>query len=141
MDDESSLLCEFLEGSEGGYLNIIHDILSSVLDHDEANNSETTTEAASAASPKCKRQKFCITTPASASASQMEEDREEEEEEAQKKLTTTSHITVERNRRKQMNHHLSVLRSLMPSFYVKRVSPSSFSSIYVVPSSCIISHN
>ncbi|KAL2931432.1 Transcription factor SPEECHLESS [Bienertia sinuspersici] len=32
----------------------------------------------------------------------------------------TSHITVERNRRKQMNEHLSVLRSLMPCFYVKR---------------------
>ncbi|KAK7385031.1 hypothetical protein VNO78_30738 [Psophocarpus tetragonolobus] len=31
-----------------------------------------------------------------------------------------SHITVERNRRKQMNENLSVLRSLMPSFYVKR---------------------
>lgn len=34
-----------------------------------------------------------------------------------------SHITVERNRRKQMNENLSILRSLMPSFYVKRVSP------------------
>ncbi|PKA58962.1 Transcription factor SPEECHLESS [Apostasia shenzhenica] len=33
---------------------------------------------------------------------------------------TSSHITVERNRRKQMNEHLSVLRSLMPCFYVKR---------------------
>lgn len=33
-----------------------------------------------------------------------------------------SHITVERNRRKQMNDHLTVLRSLMPCFYVKRVS-------------------
>ncbi|KAH9622917.1 hypothetical protein KSS87_016474, partial [Heliosperma pusillum] len=31
-----------------------------------------------------------------------------------------SHIAVERNRRKQMNEHLSVLRSLMPCFYVKR---------------------
>ncbi|KAI3784052.1 hypothetical protein L1987_43144 [Smallanthus sonchifolius] len=31
-----------------------------------------------------------------------------------------SHIMVERNRRKQMNEHLSVLRSLMPWFYVKR---------------------
>ncbi|OVA00840.1 Myc-type [Macleaya cordata] len=30
------------------------------------------------------------------------------------------HITVERNRRKQMNEHLSVLRTLMPKFYVKR---------------------
>ncbi|XP_057525694.1 transcription factor SPEECHLESS [Amaranthus tricolor] len=34
--------------------------------------------------------------------------------------TKVSHITVERNRRKQMNEHLSVLRSLMPCFYVKR---------------------
>nr|XP_051201967.1 transcription factor SPEECHLESS-like [Lolium perenne] len=32
----------------------------------------------------------------------------------------TPHITVERNRRKQMNEHLTVLRSLMPCFYVKR---------------------
>ncbi|KAE8722674.1 Transcription factor SPEECHLESS [Hibiscus syriacus] len=31
-----------------------------------------------------------------------------------------SHINVERNRRKQMNEHLAVLRSLMPYFYVKR---------------------
>ncbi|XP_078440847.1 transcription factor SPEECHLESS-like [Wolffia australiana] len=30
-----------------------------------------------------------------------------------------SHITVERNRRKQMNEHLSVLKSLMPCFYAK----------------------
>jgi transcription factor SPEECHLESS len=33
-----------------------------------------------------------------------------------------SHINVERNRRKQMNEHLSVLRSLIPCFYVKKVS-------------------
>ncbi|CAM0945945.1 unnamed protein product [Alopecurus aequalis] len=32
----------------------------------------------------------------------------------------TSHITVERNRRKQMNENLAVLRTLMPCFYVKR---------------------
>ncbi|CAN4087633.1 unnamed protein product [Withania somnifera] len=32
-----------------------------------------------------------------------------------------SHITVERNRRKLMNEHLSVLRSLMPCFYAKRL--------------------
>ncbi|GJR13049.1 transcription factor SPEECHLESS-like protein [Tanacetum coccineum] len=34
--------------------------------------------------------------------------------------TKVSHIAVERNRRKQMNEHLTVLRSLMPCFYVKR---------------------
>ncbi|XP_072960955.1 transcription factor MUTE-like isoform X2 [Typha angustifolia] len=32
----------------------------------------------------------------------------------------TTHIAVERSRRKQMNEHLVVLRSLMPNFYVKR---------------------
>ncbi|KAL6191116.1 hypothetical protein ACLB2K_037508 [Fragaria x ananassa] len=31
-----------------------------------------------------------------------------------------SHITVERNRRKQMNEHLKVLRTLTPCFYIKR---------------------
>lgn len=32
-----------------------------------------------------------------------------------------NHIAVERNRRKQMNEYLSVLRSLMPPSYVERV--------------------
>lgn len=32
-----------------------------------------------------------------------------------------THIAVERNRRKQMNDYLAVLRSLMPSSYVQRV--------------------
>ncbi|GLU13073.1 hypothetical protein SLE2022_297200 [Rubroshorea leprosula] len=31
-----------------------------------------------------------------------------------------THITVERNRRKQMNHYLAVLRSMMPASYVQR---------------------
>ncbi|KAF3457200.1 hypothetical protein FNV43_RR01857 [Rhamnella rubrinervis] len=31
-----------------------------------------------------------------------------------------SHIAVERNRRRQMNEHLRVLRSLTPCFYIKR---------------------
>ncbi|GFP83978.1 transcription factor mute [Phtheirospermum japonicum] len=31
-----------------------------------------------------------------------------------------SHIAVERNRRRQMNEHLKVLRSLTPCFYIKR---------------------
>lgn len=43
-------------------------------------------------------------------------------------VNKTSHITVERNRRKQMNEHLAVLRSLMPCFYVKRVT--TLSTIY-----------
>lgn len=33
-----------------------------------------------------------------------------------------THIAVERNRRKQMNEYLAVLRSLMPPCYVQRVS-------------------
>ena len=35
-----------------------------------------------------------------------------------------THIAVERNRRRQMNEHLAVLRSLMPASYVQRVSSS-----------------
>ncbi|XP_076942645.1 transcription factor MUTE-like [Bidens hawaiensis] len=31
-----------------------------------------------------------------------------------------SHIAVERNRRRQMNEHLKVLRSMTPCFYIKR---------------------
>ncbi|KAF8110544.1 hypothetical protein N665_0082s0014 [Sinapis alba] len=51
-----------------------------------------------------------------------EEDGEGEEEEDNKQdgEQKMSHVTVERNRRKQMNEHLTVLRSLMPCFYVKR---------------------
>jgi transcription factor SPEECHLESS len=41
--------------------------------------------------------------------------------------TATAHVAVERNRRKQMNEHLAVLRSLMPCFYVKRVRSSRLS--------------
>ncbi|KAF7816724.1 transcription factor SPEECHLESS-like [Senna tora] len=59
-----------------------------------------------AASPKSKRQKLTRTTSS-----------EEPNPDGQPRV---SHITVERNRRKQMNEHLSVLRSLMPNFYVKR---------------------
>ncbi|PIN08774.1 hypothetical protein CDL12_18648 [Handroanthus impetiginosus] len=69
--------------------------------------SETELEAAS---PRCKRQKMTSASTAAASASQIMED-------GQQRM---SHITVERNRRKQMNENLSVLRSLMPCFYVKR---------------------
>lgn len=48
-----------------------------------------------------------------------------------------THITVERNRRKQMNEHLAVLRSLMPESYVQRVCFAFlvffFFSLYLVP--------
>nr|VDD17441.1 unnamed protein product [Brassica rapa] len=46
-----------------------------------------------------------------------EEDDEDNKQDGQQKM---SHVNVERNRRKQMNEHLIVLRSLMPCFYVKR---------------------
>lgn len=37
-----------------------------------------------------------------------------------------AHIAVERNRRKQMNEHLAVLRSMMPESYIQRVWTSLF---------------
>ncbi|KAI9077546.1 hypothetical protein K1719_040478 [Acacia pycnantha] len=58
------------------------------------------------ASPKSKRRKRAPTTSS-----------EDTNPDGQQRIP---HITVERNRRKQMNEHLSVLRSLMPNFYVKR---------------------
>ena len=75
-------------------------------DFDETNNELET-------SPKSKRQKISASAAATASSDQ------EVNPDGQQRM---SHITVERNRRKQMNEHLSVLRSLMPCFYVKRVS-------------------
>ncbi|XP_040994157.1 transcription factor SPEECHLESS-like [Juglans microcarpa x Juglans regia] len=60
--------------------------------------------------PKSKRPK---PTPAAGVNPSEEENRPEEQQ-------RMSHIAVERNRRKQMNDSLSVLRSLMPHFYVKR---------------------
>ncbi|MED6223792.1 hypothetical protein PIB30_077545, partial [Stylosanthes scabra] len=72
------------------------------------NNSSTSDpESSSLPSPQPKRQKLLVPPPPSPSAA----------EDGQHRM---SHITVERNRRKQMNEHLSVLRSLMPCFYVKR---------------------
>ncbi|XP_024962573.1 transcription factor SPEECHLESS-like [Cynara cardunculus var. scolymus] len=56
-------------------------------------------------SPKTKRQKLSSVDQGGANS------------DGQQKV---SHITVERNRRKQMNEHLTVLRALMPCFYVKR---------------------
>ncbi|KAL7147372.1 hypothetical protein ABFS83_06G103300 [Erythranthe nasuta] len=73
---------------------------------------EVAADQVEAGLPKCKRQKLNAAS-ASASASAFAF----EMEEGQQRMT---HITVERNRRKQMNEHLSVLRSLMPCFYVKR---------------------
>ncbi|XWS37945.1 hypothetical protein CRYUN_Cryun19dG0088700 [Craigia yunnanensis] len=65
--------------------------------------SETEPDPEPETSPKSKRQKL-------ASSEETNPDRQQR----------MSHITVERNRRKQMNEHLSVLRTLMPCFYVKR---------------------
>lgn len=42
-----------------------------------------------------------------------------------------THIAVERNRRKQMNEYLSVLRSLMPDSYVQRVLIPPYSHYYI----------
>ncbi|KAL5989199.1 hypothetical protein ACLOJK_010089 [Asimina triloba] len=69
-------------------------------------SSETDVEG----SPACKKPKLC-------SAAALPSSEEIVAADGQQRI---SHITVERNRRKQMNEHLSVLRSLMPCFYVKR---------------------
>ncbi|KAJ6677271.1 hypothetical protein OIU85_010438 [Salix viminalis] len=77
---------------------------TALQDFDETNNELET-------SPKSKKRKSAASAAAIASSDQ------EGNPDGQHRV---SHITVERNRRKQMNEHLSVLRSLMPCFYVKR---------------------
>ncbi|KAF4399150.1 hypothetical protein G4B88_023744 [Cannabis sativa] len=61
--------------------------------------------------PNSKKSKVSMTAAAAAAA---------EEETTEGQGNKMSHIAIERNRRKQMNENLSVLRSLMPCFYVKR---------------------
>lgn len=92
LDGVSGLITEDEEGIKGGLISQKSTYSSSVVQESEIEFE---------ASPKCKKQKV-----------------ESNNIHGQQRI---SHITVERNRRKQMNEHLSVLRSLMPSFYVKRV--------------------
>lgn len=92
LEGVSGLITEDEEGIKGGLISQKSTYSSSVVQESEIEFE---------ASPKCKKQKV-----------------ESNNIHGQQRI---SHITVERNRRKQMNEHLSVLRSLMPSFYVKRV--------------------
>ena len=57
--------------------------------------------------------------------------RKEIENNKQRKYDKMSHIAVERNRRRQMNEHLKVLRSLTPCFYIKRVHTHIYSFIFL----------
>lgn len=43
-----------------------------------------------------------------------------------------THIAVERNRRKQMNEYLAVLRTMMPPSYVHRVLSLSLSTFFLI---------
>lgn len=70
-------------------------------------------------SPKRKKQR--LETGREDDEEEEEGEGEGEDENKQDGQQKMSHVTVERNRRKQMNEHLTVLRSLMPCFYVKRV--------------------
>ncbi|KAK3219268.1 hypothetical protein Dsin_013238 [Dipteronia sinensis] len=71
-------------------------------------------------SPKRKRQKITTAAAVAAAAAVAMASGLDERNNSDSGQPRMSHITVERNRRKQMNEHLSVLRSLMPCFYVKR---------------------
>ncbi|XP_022141167.1 transcription factor SPEECHLESS [Momordica charantia] len=90
---------------------VIEDDIEAFKDGEETTSlvfSETELET----SPKSKRLKMTTTM-----SSPMAAPSEEPNPDGPQRM---SHITVERNRRKQMNEHLSVLRSLMPCFYVKK---------------------
>ncbi|KAK8945003.1 Transcription factor bHLH94 [Platanthera zijinensis] len=98
----------FLFDSAGGFLNPDPSVLYSLP-----------TEAATAAAPPPPQ-----VTPPPASLLQGKRKRRrrprscKNKEEAETQRMT--HIAVERNRRRQMNEHLSMLRSLMPESYIQR---------------------
>ncbi|XVE64335.1 hypothetical protein DITRI_Ditri07aG0093500 [Diplodiscus trichospermus] len=139
MDDS---LCEFLEESEFGEINLVGDDLFAIFESldglPEFPPFTPLEETAVASSQRNGEEVARLVSQKSTSSSAQQESETEPDPEPEtspkskrQKLASSeetnpdgqqriSHITVERNRRKQMNEHLSVLRSLMPCFYVKR---------------------
>lgn len=113
--DELFAILESLDGFSSDFPAIANNnnndqsTSSSRLVSQKSTSSSALLDSEETDSPKSKRQKLTTTT----TTTSLDPDGPQ---------TRVSHITVERNRRKQMNEHLSVLRSLMPNFYVKRVS-------------------
>ncbi|KAL6509267.1 hypothetical protein OROGR_022577 [Orobanche gracilis] len=106
--DYNNITSAGFDGSKGGEnSNESFEFPKSAYNSPKSAFLESETETGAAA-PNCKRRRLINTVIASAPEMEFEEQ------------PRMSHITVERNRRKQMNEHLSVLRSLMPCFYVKR---------------------
>ncbi|XVF53446.1 hypothetical protein PTKIN_Ptkin05aG0100000 [Pterospermum kingtungense] len=135
MDDS---LCGFLEEAEFGETNLAGDDLFSIFESLDGLHEFPPfiplEETAAACTRKDGEETTSLVSQKSTSSSAQQESETEPEaspKNKRQKLASTeetnpdgqqrmSHITVERNRRKQMNEHLSVLRSLMPCFYVKR---------------------
>lgn len=110
IDDESLLLSDIFSNAEFGGGEDLFSILENVVPPNSTTSSlsDPPQDYETETSFKCKRQKIALTSI------------EEQNNDGQHR--SMSHIAVERNRRKQMNEQLSILRSLMPCFYVKRVS-------------------
>ncbi|KAK1415211.1 hypothetical protein QVD17_30984 [Tagetes erecta] len=105
-DDIFSIL-EALEGVYDDFTTMSPlDEMRHVVSHKSSSSSGVVEADVETLSPRLKRQKV---------SQQMEEGCESLD--GSMKL---NHVTVERNRRKTMNEHLAILRSLMPCFYVKR---------------------
>nr|XP_043613511.1 transcription factor SPEECHLESS [Erigeron canadensis] len=104
-DDIFSIL-EALEGVSDEFPSLIDETSGGVKDGGLVSQKSTSSSGMETISPKTKRQKVSP--------------RGEEGGENSDGPLKMNHVTVERNRRKQMNEHLTVLRSLMPCFYVKR---------------------
>ncbi|CAN7039215.1 unnamed protein product [Brassica rapa subsp. trilocularis] len=124
--------CEFVDTSLAG--DDLFAILESLEGAGEISSTPASTPRDGIASSNelVKDQIHETSSPKRNKRKRLETDKEEDEEEdgegegegeednKQDGEQKMSHVTVERNRRKQMNEHLTVLRSLMPCFYVKR---------------------
>ncbi|XP_055827551.1 transcription factor SPEECHLESS [Solanum dulcamara] len=133
MDGDQSL-SDLFEDSECDIFSILEALEGGGGANSEFNNNNnnhtTTTTTTTTTSEEGKKRKLVSQKSTGSSATNLQDEETHEADtpsSKREKLVISggienkiSHITVERNRRKQMNEHLSVLRTLMPCFYAKR---------------------
>ncbi|KAG6775355.1 hypothetical protein POTOM_018803 [Populus tomentosa] len=113
-----------LEGEKANYHETLNTTISNIgSDFHPTNNWDTDNTSSQEISCACKGGFFTGGNAAGRRKRQRRISIKDEAEVAHQRMT---HIKVERNRRKQMNDYLTVIRSMMPPSYVQRVKMSCF---------------
>jgi hypothetical protein len=117
-----------LEGEKANYHETLNTTISNIGSDFHPNNSwDTNNSSSQEISCACKGGFFTGGNAAGRRKRQRRISIKDEAEVAHQRMT---HIKVERNRRKQMNDYLTVIRSMMPPSYVQRVRPFSLLSFF-----------